>query len=166
MPLVGPHAGYEAELLLAGKKPVGLFVDKTPPPEIIEDFSAHMEKVRSDIRTLDKAVREGSLIKHSHSSIDQQRFTWMWHYYCQPDQVQQMLDLCELIAAANENREPNFKPTRQIGEYFGYTKADIRLFNAGGYSSLPWLLSYIMRETHQFRKACRLSNEIDGPIVN
>ncbi|MCP4371511.1 MAG: hypothetical protein GY797_25830 [Deltaproteobacteria bacterium] len=161
LPLIGPDDVYEAELLLHGVKPIGLFVDVIQPPDIIEDYSPSMEKVRNDITNLDIAVSNGILSKQQFTFQGQLEGGFsVWNLYCQKGIEQDMAELSELLLANLEKREPRFFIPKDYGEYFGYSNADISLFAKGGYDSLPFIIKDILKSTHGLRVKCRVSKKL------
>ena len=49
---------------------------------------------------------------------------------------------------------------KRYGEYFGYRRGDINLFENGGYAALPPLIRGAMEATHNFRIKCRVGDEL------
>lgn len=161
-PLIGPDDDFEAELLLCGQKPIGLFVDFLPNEHVTYSASAIrvLEKIRSDIIVLDRATKAGRL-KKQQFGIEDQHGKYFWNFYCQPKHEPDMYETAEWHHAQEEDREPQLPVSKPCGEYFGYSKADIWLFDKGGYASLPKPVANILRKTHDFRRKCRIAQKLN-----
>lgn len=166
LPLIGPDGEYEADLLIHGSKPIGLFVDKTPPQGVLEDVSPIMDKIRADIFRLDNEVLSGNLSKCSYTSIDNDGMHCRWNYYCQPGLENDMNLLAEQIRADNEGHEPAIPLSKDHGHYFGYKPADIRVFQNGGYESAPPIIRSFLEASHCFRLKCRVSDKLNMSIFD
>jgi hypothetical protein len=129
MPVIGPHAHIEAELMLAGKKPL-TWVIAAPDETVYQD--PYMQKDHEGRKLLDQAVREGKLIakdvEFHRPNEPQYRFTA--RHYAQPDQKENL----DLVTAFNE-KAFNFLDysdvnlDKDLGHYVGYKKRDIFFFN-------------------------------------
>ena len=58
LPVIGPHAGIEADLLLAGKKPLGWVIVEPDDATFQDPFDQAEHEGR---KKLDEAVRQGKL---------------------------------------------------------------------------------------------------------
>ncbi len=128
LPVVGPHADIEAELMLAGLKPITWTV-VVPEDKHIEDLRI---KIRHEGRKrLDEAVKEGKLIAIDVEQAlpqDPGNLTIIRHY-AQPENE----DKLKRIAAFNTNAF-NGEPSSidlgvDMGYHLGYRKRDILFFN-------------------------------------
>lgn len=159
-PLIGPDGQYEADLILNHSKPVCLLVDKHLPAEMNETISPAMERIRHDINRLDESVGVGSLKKRTFETVDGCGIKGIWNFYCHPEQLNEMQEFLEQISADIDGREPTAPIAKDYGEYFGYSKADIRLFSREGYRSYPSPLREIFEFTHTFRVKCRVATKL------
>lgn len=151
LPLIGPHDGYEAELLLAGVKPIGLCVDVFPPEGVHQEETEIMSGIRNDILKLNIAVENGQLIKESFISFDKFGARNEWNIYGQNSQKLNVERLCNILKSDQGLIEDEPKGLACEGNYFGYRKQDIRLFSRGGYSSLNPISNAFLRATHTKR---------------
>ena len=136
LPVNGPHANIECELLLAGKKPVGWF--DIYSPQQIEDNKRSEKKIKElhDQERLDQAVKDGKLKSADGYAHETEKIV---RYYCQPEHENTMhalmmtqekmyllmqgeqpreLSLCEQISLAS-------KGIYRYGTGLGYRKRDV-----------------------------------------
>jgi hypothetical protein len=153
--IMGPHADVEADLLIAGIKPVGYLavIEEDPPDPLFEDIT-------EQIKRLDEEVNKGNLLS---TGFTVENFTWPngcsarvnAYFYCQPDKEAEM-------KIVSDNSEKYWRQgidedlPEDSGKYLGYTDNDIELFNNGGYDALNPIQSYIMKRTHDLRKNARI----------
>ena len=163
-PIVGPDGSYEADLLLAGAKPIGLFVDVRVPPDIVQEITAPLRKIREDIQRLEKAATEDRLRKHSFSIREERGSIQTWNFYSQPHRQKDMLQLSRQMHADCLGIDAEDPINLDYGFYFGYKNSDITLFANGGYESLPSPLKQIFKASHNFRLQCRLASRLNVDI--
>ncbi|MBL8846814.1 MAG: hypothetical protein JNN24_13680 [Hyphomicrobium zavarzinii] len=147
LPVIGPHAGIEAELLLAKRKPIGgpfLIADDSDPKKMCRSIlKASLDRIR-----LDEAVENGRL-----SSVDLNSDGLTFRYYCQSDQHEQLKNSLE-------------RNQYVFGEEFGYRPRDIRFFE--WYIQLPDWLGSVVRSLnapiqHAFLNTALRDAGIDDP---
>jgi len=157
--IIGPHGTQEADLLIAGVKPVGFIsiIDEDP---VAED--SVQKKFIDDVKRLDEEVTKGNLLS---KTIRIDNFKWpngltgglTVYLYCQPNKNEDM----KLLA---DNHEKYWKDgieedlPQDIGKYLGYTDKDVELFNNGGYASLNPIYRFLMQHTHDIRQRCRVKS--------
>lgn len=124
LPVIGPHAGIEAELLLNGTKPLG-WIDIVPD-WADQEHPENKKKLALEKR-LDAAVAEGRL-----SAIDvavprpnDLPGHYIYRHYCQKGREADL----EKVAAFNSFVFNRKKPEgveldKSFGEYLGYRKRD------------------------------------------
>ena len=129
-PVIGPHADIEAELLLAGKKPVASFVVDDFDDEQLSNLSQRSLKKHLDRLRLDDAVEFGKLIskdvKVNAPRPDLQ--DQILRYYALPhekDNLEKITRSHESILSGQEDGAPN----ADFGKIYGYRKRDTLLFN-------------------------------------
>jgi hypothetical protein len=134
LPVIGPHADIEAELLLAGIKPVGwLWI--YPDDETFKNW--RMRKEQRDRKILDRAVAEGKL-----KSIDTVRDNIpVRRFYCQPGREEDM-QWVKAIEDGDENAARDCK--KEWNELYGYRKRDVLFYNY--YFRFPEQLGSLMRQ--------------------
>lgn len=126
--IIGPHAGYEADLLISGAKPIGFvaFHDKDWPA-----LTASDKKDQEDTIRLSEAVSRGLLRSCEVAVFDENRTDfWLMRFYCQPEYE---LDMREMAAAyaplwAKLSQDLHLPLKKDTGEYLGYTKNDLKLW--------------------------------------
>lgn len=155
LPLIGPHGGHEAELLLIGAKRMGLLCISHAAEQYLSDHEKHE---REEVAHLDRAVEARILSKIAvpipHPDDEPDRTAY---FYCQKGLESELRELAESHRTAWQGGGETDLP-HEIGWYFGYTDADVRLFNSGGYESLPPVARQFMIHTHSWRKAARLAS--------
>lgn len=114
LPVIGPHNYIEAELLLAGIKPIGVFDVYSQQQRQTKPL---FEKLALDQLKLDKAVKNGLL-----SSLAIEDEYGQRKYYCQKGLEPEMQELCDVVRQKQ-------KPFLRIAELLGYRKRDAYLFN-------------------------------------
>lgn len=119
MPVIGPHADIEAELLLAGIKPVGfLFVFRDEEKEFLQDWRS--KKLYRDVKILDQAVTQGKL-----KSMDMPlNGSGILRYYCQPGKERLMK-----IAADGNAGDEEAQKLSSWHKILGYRRRDELFFN-------------------------------------
>lgn len=153
-PLIAPHFGHEAELLIQGKKPIGLFSD-TPHPSILDIHPNIIEETQSDIQRLMKEVEQGRINFTSFSHDTGEREIRMF-FFCQPGLEAEMHELAAGTLSAVSGADTG--PVRDQGEYLGYRERDIRLFQNGGYSSLPFGVRQVMQWSDEYRRTAYINS--------
>ena len=127
-PVIGPYTDIEADLMLAGKKPLTwtLVVPEDCLHEGIGTLIEHEGRKR-----LDKAVEEGRLIsrdvevKHPDSPAEPMIF----RHYAQPDKKDSLKQMADFNTAAfNFKDVSRIHLDKSIGEHLGYRKRDRFLF--------------------------------------
>lgn len=129
LPVIGPHADIEADLMLAGKKP--LMWTFVAPDEMHFD-DPRMQKQHEDRKRLDQAVKEGKLIALdiTRDNAGHPDSINVFRHYAQPEEE----DKLKRIVAFNE-KTFNFQDysevnlDKDIGHYLGYRRRDILFFN-------------------------------------
>ncbi len=144
MPVIGPHAGIDAELMLAGKKPICILpvFEYNPNEEFI------YKKRNYDRLRLDKAVEEGQLVSTDRFiQGGDQRNDFTMRFYAQPHKEQEMKEFADNYL--------NFeKLKKDHGRYLGYRRRDVMLWYAP--SSLPSrIINPIYALSRQFKTAHR-----------
>ncbi|WP_421896394.1 hypothetical protein [Marinoscillum sp.] len=127
-PIIGPHADIEAEMMLAGKKPVTwMFV--MPDDGKPRDIRIKLEQ--EGRKKLDQAVKEGKLV-----SIDvEQRHPQapngklIFRHYAQKGNEKSLKRISTFNKEAFNGLEHTVQLDKDIGYYLGYRKRDIFFFN-------------------------------------
>jgi hypothetical protein len=131
--IIGPHAGYEADLMLAGVKPIAML------PFFTDDgmrMDPAVKKMWDDCAHLTEAATEGRL-STTELRIDERSTL---RFSCQPGLESDMFKLAkahELFWAGKDEDALEVLGEKSIGAYLGYTKEDCDLFEKNG---LPILL--------------------------
>ena len=156
LPIVGPHAGKEAVLLLRGIKPIGTFAVLEPAPGVNATV-LQQKRTLQDISLLDNACQQNTLIKKSLilRDIEFSDLCIRWHIYGQRGTETQMEELAELIEASHFGREPRMPIHREWGDYLGYEPQDLDFWARGAYGSAPFPLSLFLRTTNALRRELR-----------
>lgn len=146
-PVIGPHADIEAELMLAGRKPLTWL---NIVPDEFKDSSPRAKKMHRDIKLLDKAVAEGKLLSID-VKLPSPGDANIIRHYAQPEQEESLklmsefnrqiwncddtskLDLDKLADNIGMDKNKGF------GEYLGYKKRDILFFKYT--TSMPKFIS-------------------------
>lgn len=139
-------------------KPVGmLMIPNIPDHRIVGENI--WQAIRDDIERLDLEVVNGRLNKAILEIPPQSHwanYSGQAHFYCQPGKEEVMAKVVDIQDALfRESEHPDIS---RLGEYLGYSKADIQMFNRGGYTSRP-LTGWLLRATHDLRKDRRLAQE-------
>jgi hypothetical protein len=140
LPVIGPHAGIEAELLLAGKKPLG-WTSVDPDNMVFND--PQMQAEHEGRKKLDEAVRQGKLVSADvvvHTANDEKgnrvnlETPWLFRHYCQPGNEENLQRIVAFNTKAFNFEEPDYAllEGKDIGEYLGYRSKDINLWYKGG----------------------------------
>lgn len=154
--IIGPHEGLEANLLAAGTKPVGLIAVPEHPEATQDPIFA---KSFNDISVLDELVARGLLLKtiicgRPHGQLGS---TFLGHFYCQPHKHSDMERLARAHEAYWANRsdsDASISP-EEWGILFGYTNADVTLFNEDMRKNSQSLKWHFMSRTNGLRRRCR-----------
>jgi hypothetical protein len=153
---LGPHDGHEAELLMAGLKPAGVFAFPLRRKGVEQTFALQerIKQVKADIIALDEYVESSRLCKVSFSTIPEPyKSTTEFHIYAQNHQNHRLSHLTHSILQADR---PNAVFYEQ-GTVLGYTRKDVELFVIGGYDALPFPERVFMKLTHDLRKKMRIT---------
>lgn len=130
-PVVGPHDAIEADLMLAGKKPL-TWVDVYDDVSQILDrrlYHAHIGRLR-----LDEAVAQGRLLAADVEQVwdDPHVPPLIVRHYAQPAYKNELSLVVEYNKLAfNTDHDGNIQG-KDMGEYVGYRKRDIALFGIVG----------------------------------
>tara|TARA_R110002124_G_scaffold73157_11_gene196239 strand:- start:1580 stop:2236 length:657 start_codon:yes stop_codon:yes gene_type:complete len=128
-PVIGPHADIEADLMLAGKKPI-TWVFVAPDEARFDD--PRMQRQHEGRKRLDKAVEEGRLI-----AIDvEQRYdehpeyVGVYRHYAQPENEEKLKQVVAFNKQAFNGRDVSqVELDKDMGHYLGYRRRDIFFFN-------------------------------------
>lgn len=148
LPVIGPHADIEAELLLGGVKPLGLLnvwsLNEIP--------AGHLPWIKEylDVRKLDKAVDEGRLISYDvqikSSTGDTGRII---RHYAQPDQKENIERLVayhtKLWDESGEEPDESILGDKSFGQYLGYRRQDEIFFDLLQKANLPEKIDQFLR---------------------
>lgn len=158
-PIVGPHHGFEAELLVAGKKPIGMFVDLIVPGVASQDMPPHILQSRNDIQRLSQMSATGKLISTKFEIDDASGAIQTWHFFCQPGNELEMheLEIGTLKAITCPEEEHPFPQSRDQGAYLGYRDIDIEFFKGGGFHSRNALMGQLLAVTNDRRRRAYVS---------
>ncbi len=127
LPVIDPHGGLEADLMLAGKKPLTYFPawpDNRPPPPHSNQYAFGIYEAT---RKLDEAVRQGKL-KSVDVSVTREGETHIARHYCQPDKEKEMMFLAAYNNKVFNDKKPDLTLQKDVGAYLGYRKRDIWLW--------------------------------------
>jgi hypothetical protein len=154
-PVVGPHAGVESELLLAGKKPLGWTL---VAPDDTQFKDPRMQKDHQGRMLLDRAVASGNLIaidveqRNKHAPAEESVI--VLRHYAQLGQEQNLRRVSEFNKRAfNGLNISDADLDQDMGHYLGYRRRDIFLFNHVAQSGL--LPGCIKRIILYFNAACQ-----------
>ncbi|MGQ0527306.1 MAG: hypothetical protein ACT4OY_04660 [Alphaproteobacteria bacterium] len=128
MPVIGPHADIECELLLAGIKPAG-WLTIGSREQAGDDF--RLRKIVRDIPLLDQAVKEGKLISRdvSYKDVHSQEIFTIRHY-AQPDKEKFLNILCrDHENLWNDKEIPEEISEEPYGTLLGYRQRDVYFFD-------------------------------------
>lgn len=128
-PVIGPHADIEADLMLAGKKPI-TWVFVAPDEAKFDD--PRMQRQHEGRKRLDRAVEEGRLI-----AIDvEQRYdehpeyVGVYRHYAQPENEEKLKQVVAFNKQAFNGRDVSqVELDKDMGHYLGYRRRDIFFFN-------------------------------------
>lgn len=150
--ILDPHGNYDVDLLLAGEKPIVKLYDDIKEEHlslkesIIEELAElkeephsadlkkeikYIEKELSDLDKLNRAVEEGSILKKSFrvtGAYQEAGHISHEEFYYLPTQAAQMKEIEESYNNLDEYGEPQLPAGKDIGQYLGYSDADIRKF--------------------------------------
>lgn len=128
LPVIGPHADIEGELLLAGKKPLG-WIAVLPP-------SADPDLCRQELdvqRRLGHAVAEGKLIAadvtQTFTSPKGEENSFIFRHYAQPGREKDLATMAAFNADIFNGKAPTVKLEKDFGDYLGYRRRDQLLWN-------------------------------------
>lgn len=167
--IIGPHGHQEADLLLAGRKPVGLLSIVDESRYTTPEGREVGEKTRADIARLDIAVEDGKLLKQT-VRIDSMRWPeiddgsgpgFTCHFYAQPNKEHDL----NVVRQFHENlwREGDVEDLPQdIGKYLGYTDNDIALWANGGHDVQNPVSKYLRIKLNSVRRYCRIKSMLTG----
>ena len=147
--------------MLRKKKPVTILVDQIDTGFGESCPSQSVIVARDNIDILMSCVEKGDILHRKFSDQRDERYTYNWNFFAFPDN-QALLerlysDMYEIVVQGNRDKDLNYDQ----GEFLGYRPRDIRLFHRGGYGSYPSPISLLMSKTHEFRKKCYITNELD-----
>jgi len=135
LPVIGPHANIEADLMLAGLKPLTWF-----PAYPDEELKAGTLILNEGLKTwhyarkkLDKAVENGTLLSMDIETTvpNIPEYIDITRHYCQLDQEANMRRVAHFNLKAFERQEILDEDLdKDIGHYLGYRRRDIAFFNA------------------------------------
>jgi hypothetical protein len=128
-PVVGPHANIEAELMLAGKKPI-TWAFVASDEVILRGLGA--QKKQQGRKLLDRAVADGKLI-----AVDVEcpypehpEYVAIFRHYAQLGQEENLARVSECNRRAFNRLGLSEVPLgKDMGYYLGYRKRDILFFN-------------------------------------
>jgi hypothetical protein len=128
LPVIGPHAGIEAELLLNGTKPLG-WIDIVPP--WADPDHPPFVKARALEQRLDAAVAEGRL-----SAIDvavprphNLPGNYIYRHYCQKGLEADLEKLATFHRFVFNGKKPEgVTLDKSFGDYLGYRQRDQKYF--------------------------------------
>lgn len=128
-PVVGPHADIEAELMLAGGKPL-MWMPVAPDDAVFDD--PYLQREHEGRKRLDKAVEDGKLISIDveHALPDNPENIKVTRHYAQPENEEKL----ERVVAFNKqafsfNDVSDVHLDQDIGHYLGYRRRDILFFS-------------------------------------
>lgn len=132
LPVIGPHANIEAEMMLAGKKPI-TWMHAMKENEHTEDIRLKIEQ--RGRKLLDKAVESGQLIAIDVKQLNPNHPNggMVFRHYAQPDNEEKLKLIAAYNTAAFNGKEPSQELEKALdkdfGHYLGYRKRDILFFN-------------------------------------
>jgi hypothetical protein len=154
LPTIGPHNGYEKDLLIAGVKPIGLYAvldDKT-------QANAHTLKDYADMEELDAHVAKGKLGKFSYQFRSSQGHSYTSHTYHQPAYEADARELSEAFEAYHHGDRSKYDNlSKPVGRYLGYTWGDQKLFDVRSQ-----LIHAIPKQYQKLRDA--FIQKVEGPV--
>jgi hypothetical protein len=132
LPIIGPHAGIEAELLAAGRKPLGWIPVNDALTDQTYMSEAAIAKEEADVIMLDDLVAKGQLIsKDAEIYIETDGAPKRYRHYAQIDN-EKYLNFCQAINEKALNQEDVSSLSEQAdisaGTMLGYRKRDQALF--------------------------------------
>jgi hypothetical protein len=133
-PIIAPHKGYEAELILAGVKPFGLFTVFD-----IDDLSDPVEKRnRRGIKQMQEAVRLGKLFVVEipvPEYLERQASSGQGYLFYQNGFENDAAAIADWLYRQWSGKDVEPLP-KDIGTYFGYSERDVALWHGCGYRGL------------------------------
>jgi len=127
-PVIGPHSNIEAELMLAGTKPIAQYGLFDLPPNAPVQFK---KEVHDRLR-LDRAVADGLLVSTDRTFEFEEGYPVTFRFFAQPENEQEMIEYADGYETAETH-------TKDYGRYLGYRRRDIALFRLN--CSLPDIIS-------------------------
>lgn len=127
--IIGPHAGYEAKLMLAGVKPIAQLPVLSPDIPDTE-MDAGCRQMRKDCKELTEAAENGLLSTYD-AQMPEKYGGMILRFFAQPEHSNEMIDLARAHEKWWDN--PDYKMNdleKDPGEYLGYTSRDVDLFQA------------------------------------
>lgn len=124
MPVIGPHAGIEAALLLSGHKRLG-WIHAFTDPEIIDRISGEARREYDIQKELDDAVSAGKL--KSVDVLQKMRGDYSEitiRHYCQPQFEEEMRFIARINEKLFNRQQPDEDLKKSFGAYLGYRKRD------------------------------------------
>jgi len=154
--IIGPHDGHEAELLIAKKKPIGIFgVWESDCAENSDSLKFSAED--DETMRLDACVERGMLIKRTvHGKIGEDGLRPVMHIYAQPSCKADLKALSDYHEAVLQQKPQEEWPTLEkgIGEMLGYTHKDEDMYVSRG-QNFGLLTRVFLTASHPIRKAAR-----------
>lgn len=151
--VIGPHADHEAELLLAGVKPIGWLC-------IPARTNIHWREEERAITALNLAASRGFLGSLSLACNSGEPGLMIAHHYCQPGLEKDMKIVAHYnYNIWNGNRLPDDDLEKSFGEYLGYTKGDERRFEDASF--LERAIGHYFPQINRFLKAERIKDLLD-----
>jgi hypothetical protein len=152
-PVVGPHTNIEAELMLAGKKPL-TWTFVAPDDMTFKDLS--MQKDHQGRKLLDCAVAERKLIAVDieQRDPDHPEYVVVFRHYAQPGQEENLKRVSEFNRRAfNRLDLSEVSLDQDMGHYLGYQRRDILFFNHIVHSG--FLPDFIIGKIIDFNSSCQ-----------
>ncbi len=158
-PVIGPHDGIEAELMLAGKKP--LTWSPVIPAEAYEGLTPKMLEgtLAGDFMKLEEGVRQGKLksmdvVVHRYrdfatGEIKNNLKPEIYRHYCQPGKEEDMKRMAAFNQKLFNFEEPDYSLLQKdIGTYLGYRDKDVQLWSRGLRQPLRQASRFIQDHVH------------------
>lgn len=125
LPVIGPHVSIEAELMLAGTKPITMY----PIFECdTQTDNLSLLKEAQDLKKLNEAAANGQLRTLDTKSIkppNPDAPSFKLRYFCQPEEEETM----QMMVRAENTRDFS-ELKKDFGRYLGYRKRDVAFFHA------------------------------------
>lgn len=148
LPVIGPHADIEAELLLGGVKPLGWLnvwsLDGIP--------AGYLPAIKQylDVQKLDKAVHEERLISYDvQGKSPTGDVLYTVRHYAQPDQKENIERIVayhtKLWNGSGEEPDESILGDKSFGQYLGYRRQDEIFFDFLNSANLPKKIDEFLR---------------------